>query len=73
MEQAVNLGLKSHITLYDNELFTYLPNHNNSDWSKMKALADDKIDVTQKLKFVLLKVENISGKGENAGSQLFFQ
>ena len=35
------------------------------DWSKMKALRDNKIDVTQKQKFVLRQVENISGKGEN--------
>ena len=31
----------------------------------------DKTDVTQKLKFVLKQVENISGKGENAGYQHF--
>ena len=37
----------------------------------MKALADDKIDVTQKLKFVLGQVENNLGKGENAGFQHF--
>ena len=37
----------------------------------MKSLADDKIDVTQKLKFVLRQGENISGKGENAGYQHF--
>ena len=35
--------------------------------------ADDKIhvNVTQKLKFVLRSVENILGKGENAGYQHF--
>ena len=37
----------------------------------MKAFADDKIDVNEKLKFVLLRVENIVGKGENAGYQHF--
>ena len=37
----------------------------------MKKLADDKIYVTEKLKFVLGRVENIVGKGENAGSQYF--
>ena len=43
------------------------------DWSKLKAFADDKIDVTQKLKFHLGKVENIVGKGENAGYQHFLK
>ena len=37
------------------------------DLSKLKAFADDKINVTQKLKFALGRAENIVGKGENAG------
>ena len=37
----------------------------------MKAFADDKINVTEKLKFLLERVENIVGKGENAGYQYF--
>ena len=48
-----------------------LPNDKFLDWSKLKALADDKINVTEKLKFVLGRVENILGKGENAGYQHF--
>ena len=48
-----------------------LPNNNISDWSKLKALADDKINVNQKLKFDMGKVENIVGKRENAGHQHF--
>ena len=38
---------------------------------QVKAFADDKINVTEKLKFVLGQVENIAGKGENAGYQKF--
>ena len=38
---------------------------------KFKSLANDKINVTEKLKFVLGRVENIVGKGENAGYQQF--
>ena len=41
--------------------------------TKFKAFADDKINVTKKLKFVLRRVENIVGKGENAGYQQCFQ
>ena len=37
----------------------------------MKDFADDEINVTEKLKFVLGRVENIAGKGENAGYQHF--
>ena len=35
--------------------------------SKLKAFADDKINVTEKSKFDLVSLENIVGKGENAG------
>ena len=44
-----------------------LPNDNILDWSKFKAFAGNKINVTKqnyKLKFVLEMVENIVGKGE---------
>ena len=41
------------------------------DQSKFKELAVDKINATKKLKFVLGMVENILGKGENAGYQHF--
>ena len=44
-----------------------LPNSKSSDWSKLKELVDEKIDVTEKLKFRLGRVENIERKGENAG------
>ena len=48
-----------------------LPNDKVLDWSKLKVLADDKITVTEKLKFALGRVENIVGKGENAGYKYF--
>ena len=48
-----------------------LPNDKIKDWSKLKAFADDKINVTKKLKCVLGRVENIVGKGDNAGHQHF--
>ena len=34
----------------------------------MKAHGDDKINVTEKWKFVSARVKNIVGKGENAGT-----
>ena len=49
------------------------PNTTNKilDLSKLKVFADNKTNATQKLKFVLGRVENIVGKGENAGYQHF--
>ena len=40
-------------------------------WSTLKAFGDKKMNATEKLKFVLERVENIVGKGENAGYQHF--
>ena len=37
------------------------------DWSKLKAFADDKIYFYEKVRFVLGRVQNFAGKGENAG------
>ena len=48
-----------------------LPSDKFLDWLKLKAFADDKIDVSQKQKFFLGQVENIAGKGENADYQHF--
>ena len=42
-----------------------------SDWSKLKAFADDKLNVTQNIKVVFHRTENIVGKEENAGYQHF--
>ena len=48
-----------------------LPNDKIVHLSLLKAFAGDKINLTEKLKFVLGKVENIVGKGENVGYQHF--
>ena len=39
------------------------------DSSKLKVFTDDNIIVTQNFKFALRTVENIVGKGKNAGNQ----
>ena len=44
-----------------------LPNNKFLDWSKLKAFADNKINLTSTQNFFLGLVENIVGKGENAG------
>ena len=43
-----------------------LPNNKILGWSKLKAFADHKINVTEQLKLILERVENIVVKGENA-------
>ena len=45
--------------------------HKIFDWSKLKAFAEDKKNVNKQFKFGLGRVENIVGKGENAGYQHF--
>ena len=52
-------------------LFNSLPNNEFPDWSKLKVIAHDKVNFTEKLKFVLGRIEDIVGKGENAGYQHF--
>ena len=39
--------------------------------TKLKAFADDKINVAQMLISIFDRIENIVGKGENAGNQRF--
>ena len=52
-------------------LLNSLPNDKFLDWSKFKAFADDKLNLAEKLKFVLGRVANIVGKRENCGNQHF--
>ena len=51
--------------------FNSLPNNKILDWSKVKAFADDKFKVAETRISVFDRVENIVGKGENAGYQHF--
>ena len=47
--------------------FNSLLNDKIVDLYKSKAFAEDNLNVYQKLKFALERVENIVGTGENAG------
>ena len=58
---------KDYITSELILLFNSLPNDKVLDRFKFKAFANDKINVTEKLNFVLGRVETIFGKGQNAG------
>ena len=48
-----------------------LPNDKILGLPKLNALADEKLNVTQKIKVVFHRIENIEGKEENAGYQHF--
>ena len=52
-------------------LINSLPSDKFLNLSKFKAFGDDKINVTEKMKFVFAKVKIIVGKRENAGNQHF--
>ena len=65
-----NYGNK-HFLLYQPYFQSFQPNDKILDLSKMKAFADDNLNLNEKLKFALGRVENIVGKGENAGNQHF--
>ena len=58
--------------VFDFTFFDSLPNDKIVDWSKLKAFADNKIKALEMMIFVFDRVENIVGKGENAGYQHFF-
>ena len=53
--------------LKDRNHLNSLPDDKILVWSKLKAFADDKTKVLKMMTFVFDRVENIVGKGENAG------
>ena len=52
-------------------IFNPLPNDNILDRSKFKAFVEDNFSVIQMVQYFYDRVENIVGKGENAGYQHF--
>ena len=58
--------------MFSRPLFNFLPNDKSKDWSKLKHnYAEDKTNISEKLRYMLGRLENIVGKGENTGSQHF--
>ena len=63
-------GNVTHLTMYHTvKTFNSLPSGILSDWSKLKAFADHNLYVAQMMIYVFDRIENIVGKGENAGFQ----
>ena len=48
-----------------------LPDNQMLAFPKLKAFADNKLNITQNFKSVLVQLKNIVGKGENNGYQHF--
>ena len=65
------MQVKPKMEKYLYGFFNSLPNNKITDLTELKAFVDNKLNVTEKLKFVIGTVENIVGKGENAGNQHF--
>ena len=66
-------NLASQGACYSDHARTYLlfTNNNILDWSKFKASADDNLNVAKIMTSLHDRIENIVGKGENAGYQHF--
>ena len=58
-------------TKFNFDDFNPLPEDKILGLPKLKAFADDKSNVTQNIKVVFHRIENIVGKEENAGYQHF--
>ena len=70
--QSTRKGDAANISYSQSKVcFNTLPNDKILNQSKSKAFTDDKIRVTEELKFGLGRVENIVGKEENVGYQHF--
>ena len=65
-----NVRLVNIESIYRQQI-NYFPEEKVSDWTKLKASADDKINVTEKIEICFWKCKNMVGKGENAGFQHF--
>ena len=58
-------------TTKNNNIFIPSPNDKILDVTKLKAFADDKLNIVKMLISLYNRVENTVGKGENAGYQHF--
>ena len=66
---SVNIGL---ICLHSNKgVFCSVQNDKFLDWSELKALADDKLNLAEKMKFVFRGVEKLWEKEEILVSSIF--
>ena len=72
-EKGLNACIIHCIIHCTKHVINTLPNDKILDVTKLKAFADDRINVAQMMIPVFVGLENIVGKGENAGYQHFFK
>ena len=65
------MGLMALWPIPDEPPSHYLLNNKILLYTKSKAYGDHNMNVTQNLKFLMTRVENIVGKSKNAGYQHF--
>ena len=70
-EENAVYQLKFFPILFTQKFFFLFTERQNFRLVESRAFADDEISTTQNLKFVLGRVENFVGKGENADYQHF--
>ena len=70
-QHVVHVATIVTICLYQHTHMQTLPNGKILDWFKLKAFADEKINVGEIMISFSDRTENIVGKGENAGYQYF--
>ena len=72
-ERVENILVSSFLLLLQYILHCSMerPNNKSLDQSKLKAFAEDKINMNENRNFFFQKAKNIVGKGENAGYQHF--
>ena len=75
MKTGKNAGYQHFFFLYSQFLTANFPLTRRQNFclsQTEKACADNKSNITQIIKIVLYRAENIAGKGENTGDQHFF-
>ena len=68
-----SVSIKKGLSFQQNKVYTLTlyPKGKIINWARFNAFAEEIINLAKKLKFILGRVENILGKGENAGYQHF--
>ena len=66
------MGEKLKVIIYQNLYRSnFLLNKQSPDFLRLKGFADIKANLIQMIEFLFKSIENIVGKGENAGNQYF--
>ena len=62
------MNYRSYRSLHKTRSVYTLTGNRMFDFSKLKAFTDVKLDLTQLMRYDIVRIESIVGKGENAGT-----